>query len=214
MIPKRIIIVDDNPDICFTIAEICRSQGWIPVTCENHVELFKELETTNPDLFIVDYHLPEMDGVGVVTLIRKRYLTAPIIALTVEETEEVTKRFMEAGANDYALKPFRAIDLIARIKVHLKYRENSRFYIDKAKGIKQETLDRIVSCIAELGGLAKIEQIENGTGISQQSIYRYLKYMHDQEMIDAIYNYAKKAGRPKACYRLRTQESQNNSDSK
>jgi response regulator of citrate/malate metabolism len=204
---KCIIIVDDNPDICFTISEICRNEGWNPISCANRLELTERLESEKPNLFLVDYHLPGMDGVGIVRLIRQKYSTTPIIALTVEETESVLQRFMEAGANDYALKPFKAIDLISRIKVHLQYQEASSFYINKVKGIKQETLEIVLSCISRVDPADQVEQIAKESNISTQTVYRYLKYMQEEGLIEARYSYGEKMGRPKATYHLRHKDS-------
>ncbi|MDR1508998.1 MAG: response regulator [Synergistaceae bacterium] len=204
---KCIIIVDDDPDICFTISEICCNQGWNPISCTNHLELARRLETEKPNLFLVDYHLPEMDGVGIVRLIRQKCPTIPIIALTVEETVSVLQRFMEAGANDYALKPFKAMDLISRIKVHLQYQEASSFYINKVKGIKQETLAIVLSCISRVGPTEQVEQIAKETNISTQTVYRYLKYMQEEGLIETRYSYGGKMGRPKASYHLRHKDS-------
>lgn len=48
--------------------------------------------------------------------------------LTIEEKEQIVSRFMDAGADDYSLKPIKALDLISRIKVHLQYHEKSQYY--------------------------------------------------------------------------------------
>ena len=200
---KRIVIVDDNADIRYMVSEMCQIQGWEPVPCAGHVDVRALLESGKQvDLFVVDYHMPEVDGVELVRFIRSHMPRIPIIALTVEERESVLKRFMEAGANDYALKPIKVLDLFSRINVHLLHNEQIRHAFNDQKGISTVILRTVIDFLANQNEYVDISQIAKGVSISHRTIYRYLRHMQDTNMLDVCYDYGNKLGRPKTYYRL------------
>ena len=77
------------------------------------------------DLVIMDVGLPDMDGREAVKLLRKSGVRAPIIMLTGHDTDSDAILGLEAGANDYVVKPFRFAVLLARIRAHLRQHEQS-----------------------------------------------------------------------------------------
>jgi len=199
---KRIVIVDDNADIRYTVAEICKLEDWTVLAFENYRELEEFLKDKEADLFLVDYHLPEKDGIEVVRMIRKKNQSVPIIILTVEERGNVMKNAMMAGADDYALKPIKAVDLLSRLKVHLKHHETTQMYVENVKGINQETLEKIYHVLEENGKFMEIDEIVSQVAIADKSVYRYLKYMKSKGMLEIEQVYGEKAGRPKTRYKL------------
>lgn len=199
---KTILIWDDNKDILYTMEQICKFQKWRPLLAENSVQAQKFLRTSAIDLVIVDYHMPDMDGITAVKTIRKILPHLPIIVLTIEEREFVAERFMEAGADDYALKPIKAVDLIARIKVHLSYAEKSQYYDNTEKGIGSVTLKKLEDAMRELKEYKEIEELEEITGIKKKTLYRYLQYMQKEGQVDVQNSYGR-MGRPKLVYFLK-----------
>ena len=138
MVDKRVLIIDDDEDIRFTIMEICRSQQWIAREAADYQEAQTVMKEFSPDVILVDYHMPVHDGIWMTREIRKTDRNTSIIVLTIEEKESVVQRFFEAGADDYALKPVKAPDLIARIRLHFKLSEQKRFFKDARKGINEK----------------------------------------------------------------------------
>ena len=124
---KTILAIDDNRDILYTLEQIFNFQGWRPLLAAGYEEAEKYIKKEKIDLILVDYHMPGVDGISAVKEIRKKLPKVPIIVLTIEEEEHIVSRFMNAGANDYSLKPVKAVDLISRIKVHLQYHEKSQY---------------------------------------------------------------------------------------
>jgi DNA-binding response OmpR family regulator len=117
--PKKILLVDDEPEIL----EICRdyliASGYDVVTAKDGVQGLSAFRRERPDLIVLDLMLPEMDGLDVCRAIR-RDSNVPIIMLTarVEETDKLIG--LEIGADDYLTKPFSPRELVARVRVVLR----------------------------------------------------------------------------------------------
>lgn len=197
---KTILAIDDNPDILYTLEQIFKFQGWIPVLASGYAEAEEKIRKEKIDLILVDYHMPGMDGISTVREIRKKLPKTPIIVLTIEEEEAIVNRFMEAGADDYSLKPIKAIDLIARIKVHLQYHEKSQYYENHDKGISRVTLDKLENHMRPLDDFKDIDELEEITQIKKKTLYRYLQYLLKEGRIEQEYSYGE-MGRPRTLYR-------------
>ena len=102
---KTILAIDDNRDILYTLEQICRFQDWVPLLAAGYEEAERFIKNERIDLILVDYHMPGVDGITAVKKIRKKLPKTPIIVLTIEEKEQIVSRFMDAGADDYSLKP-------------------------------------------------------------------------------------------------------------
>ena len=202
---RQIVAVDDNEDILFTISAICKTKGYEVLPCESFSEVKKYIYRRDIDLFLVDYHLPGKDGVDVVRLIRSVNKTVPIMMLTVESSDAVAQKVKEAGANDYALKPIKALDFLSRIDLHLIQSQQQRFYADRSVGVSETTLNQILEVMEKQTEYLSAEEIANLAAISIKSIYRYLKYMEDHDMV-LMRNKFDKPGRPRILYLLRRGE--------
>lgn len=196
---KTILVIDDNKDILYTLEQICRFQGWTPLLADGYKKA-EPLLGRKVDLILVDYHMPGMDGISTVREIRKKHPKTPIIVLTIDEEEKIMSKFMEAGANDYSLKPIKAVDLISRIKVHLQYHEKSQYYENHDKGISRVTLEKIEGILRDIHEYTDIDVLEEKTQIKKKTLYRYLQYMVKEGMVEQEYSYGD-MGRPRTLYR-------------
>jgi len=154
---------------------------------------------------LVDFHMPRVDGIKAVQKLREIDNFVPIVVLTVDERQEIVDRFIKAGADDFALKPIRAPDLISRIKVHLKQKQRMHLTADPqdeyVKGISKETMDIIVKFLREARDFVTMSQISRETGLAYQTVHRYLQYLMDAKRIEIRQEYGKQ-GRPTQRYRL------------
>lgn len=138
-------------------------------------------------------------------MLKKISNNIPIIVLTIEENEKVAYEFMKAGASDFALKPIKALDIIARINVHLRLKETienvNKNINDYSKGISIETLEKIQNYMSGLSGYISINNISKNTGLAYQTVHRYLQYMIEKGKVEVNQSYGK-IGRPKQSYKF------------
>lgn len=200
---KTILAIDDNKDILYTIQQICNFQNWTPLLASSYKEAEKYLGNSRIDLILVDFHMPGMDGIAVVKAIRKKSVKVPIIVLTVEEKGSIMEKFMEAGADDYSLKPVKAVDLISRIKVHLQYHEKSRYYENNEKGISKITLQTIEAYLSKCEEFVDMDIIEENTKVKKKTLYRYLQFLMKEGRVESQYSYGD-MGRPRTCYKMKS----------
>jgi two-component system alkaline phosphatase synthesis response regulator PhoP len=117
--PKKILLVDDEPEILEICRDYLQASGFDVVTAKDGAQGLSAARREKPDLVVLDLMLPEMDGLDVCRTIR-RESNMPIIMLTarVEETDKLVG--LELGADDYMTKPFSPRELVARIKAVLR----------------------------------------------------------------------------------------------
>lgn len=198
-----ILVVDDNEGIRFTLSEICRYAGWNVLEAASGKEAVDVYKKINPDLVLLDYHLPNGDGINTTKMIRNDNQQIPIIILTVDERQEIADSFMAAGATDFALKPIKAPDLISRIRLNIKLskltEKQDNAVVDK--GIKQDTLMSIKQFLLHQREPATIDEIKTSLPIAYQTVHRYLNHLERKGEVEVIIQYGKK-GRPKNRYKL------------
>jgi DNA-binding response OmpR family regulator len=117
--PKKILLVDDEPEILEICRDYLKASGYDVVTARDGLQGFSSFRREKPDLVVLDWMMPEMDGIDVCRAIRREG-NVPIIMLTarVEETDKLIG--LELGADDYMTKPFSPRELVARVKVVLR----------------------------------------------------------------------------------------------
>jgi two-component system alkaline phosphatase synthesis response regulator PhoP len=119
---KKILVVEDEPDILQLVKHYLEKEGFIALTAKNGSEALKNVKEDNPDLVVLDLMLPEINGLEVCKRLRSTPATArlPIIMLTAKAEESDTIVGLELGADDYVTKPFSPNALIARVKALLR----------------------------------------------------------------------------------------------
>lgn len=115
----KILVVDDEHDIADLIEVYLQNENYTVFKFYSAREALACIETTELDLAILDIMMPEVNGFALCRKIRENY-TFPVIMLTAkdEETDKITG--LTLGADDYVTKPFRPLELIARVKAQLR----------------------------------------------------------------------------------------------
>lgn len=205
---KKILIIDDEEDIVYTIQEICKYSGYDTVTANNGIDGVKMCTEHNPNLVIVDYHMPGWDGLTTVRKIKSTNEAVAILVLTVDERQEISDKFIEVGATDFAIKPIKAPDLISRINVNLKINEMqlksiaSREQVFVEKGISAATLSVVLDFMKSQSEPMTIDDIALGVNLAYQTVHRYIHHLLDRSVIEVIPVYGQ-VGRPKNLYKCK-----------
>jgi OmpR family response regulator RpaB len=127
----KILVVDDEPNVCQILETRLRMVGYEVATAADGLAGLKTFGEVNPDLVILDLMLPQLDGYGVCEKLRSR-TSIPILMLSA--IDEVSQKIacLQLGADDFMVKPFSPKELIARIACLLRRR------VGKAQGRVQE----------------------------------------------------------------------------
>lgn len=161
---KKILVIDDNNDLRENTAEILDLAGYKTLTAENG-KLGVELAIKEkPDVIVCDIMMPELDGYGVLHLLRKNAITQniPFIFITAKTERGDFRKGMEMGADDYVTKPFDDIELLNAIEMRLK---------------KAEVLQQSYASTPQ--GLAQFVKDVKDTGL--------LKHLPDQYAVEAFH---------------------------
>ncbi|RGJ27586.1 response regulator [Fusobacterium varium] len=207
---NKILIIDDSKDIIFAISEFFLMKDWEVYTALSVEEALKIVSTKELNIIIIDYHMPYINGVLVVKLIRQMNENVPIIALTIEGVENIAEEFFLAGADDFAIKPIKVLDLYSRVNVHLNKKKvkNLSFetsttkkekYGDYKKGISVNTISLIENKMKQIDSYITIEEISEATGLASQTVNKYMNYLVEMKMVDLKIIYGK-IGRPRNEY--------------
>ena len=123
---KQILIVDDDPTLLEMLGEQLQlHEEFSTIGAASATEALGLAKEDHFDVIILDVGLPDMDGREVCRLMRRNGVTSPIIMLTGADTDADTILGLDAGANDYIIKPFRLGVLLARLRAHIRQHERS-----------------------------------------------------------------------------------------
>lgn len=115
----KILVVDDDLALSDVLAFAIRRAGFEVANAHDGISAVEQFSKERPDLIVLDWGLPRMDGLEVCTRIRNES-DVPIIMLTVRDTDDNVIAALEAGADEYIIKPFSPRQLIARIRALLR----------------------------------------------------------------------------------------------
>lgn len=119
---ESILVVDDEKIITDLTSMVLSSRGFSVEAVSNGREALERAETMRPALVLLDYMMPELDGMQVLHALRSRYPDTYVVMFTGKGSEELAVELMKAGASDYLRKPFNNQDLVDRIENVLRIR--------------------------------------------------------------------------------------------
>jgi len=115
-----ILLIDDDADILKVLTANLNFHGFRVIAAESWKEGCKAFASCQPDLLLLDVMLPDGDGFDICRVFRKEYPLLPIIMLTAKDKISDKVMCFDGGADDYVVKPFETLELIARIKACLR----------------------------------------------------------------------------------------------
>lgn len=119
MNPASILVVDDEPQIRRVMRATLSTHGYVLTEAKTGEEAVESVRKERPDLILLDVNMPGMGGIEAAREIREM-CDAPIIMLTVRNAERDKVQALDAGADDYVVKPFGIEELLARIRAALR----------------------------------------------------------------------------------------------
>ncbi len=121
----KILIADDDPDIRDVLKLTLSEENYEVIEAENGEDALKAIHAKTPDIVLLDYQMPILNGREVCSLIKKDLLLRHLPIIMVTGKGEVTDKIggIEAGADDYIVKPFEPKELLARIRMILRRTE-------------------------------------------------------------------------------------------
>lgn len=117
--PERILVVEDDDALRETLAHTLRTVCREVRTAATVAEAFREATQSQPDLIVLDLGLPDGDGAELVTRLRA-VTDVPVIVLSGRDSEESKVALLDAGADDFLIKPCGAAELLARVRGQLR----------------------------------------------------------------------------------------------
>jgi len=117
-VKKRIMIVDDDADTLALMEKILANEGFELVKVSNATEVGLKAAQMNPDLILLDFLMPEVNGFEVSKALRENEMTRsiPIMAVTCLNKERDIERIFECGADEYLAKPFKVDALLEKVR--------------------------------------------------------------------------------------------------
>ena len=116
LVNMHILIVEDEEKLANAVRKGLESEGYLVTVASTGEEGFFLISNQNFDVLVLDVMLPGRDGVEILTAVRKRDLSVPVLFLTSKDSVDDRVRGLEAGADDYLVKPFAFSELLARIR--------------------------------------------------------------------------------------------------
>ena len=123
--PNKILIVDDEPFNLDLLEQELEDQNYTIERANDGAEALDKVPVFQPDLILLDYMMPKMNGLEVLRRLREDalYKSIPVILLTAKATQEDKVRGLDAGADDYVIKPFDSFELLARVRAMMRIKQ-------------------------------------------------------------------------------------------
>jgi DNA-binding response OmpR family regulator len=122
MAGKRVLLVDDDPEICRFLAMLLEIEGYQPLVATGAEEALASCADEQPAAILVDVAMPDVDGLELCTLLRRRGVVCPILVVSARPGHELTRKAIEAGADEFIRKPFDNAELLARLRARIEAR--------------------------------------------------------------------------------------------
>ena len=122
MIRPTVLLVEDEPAQRELLAYNLEAEGFDVITADNGEDGLILVDENDPDLIVLDWMMPQLSGIEVCRRLKSNSKTRhiPVIMLSARAEEVDRVRGLETGADDYVIKPYSVIELMARVKAHLR----------------------------------------------------------------------------------------------
>jgi len=174
----KIVSIDDNENNLLLIEAFCQELGIDITSFNNPLDGLLYVLSNPVDMIVIDYMMPELNGLEFIKEFRKNNQTIPIIMITAANEEDIHHSAFLAGANDFLAKPVNAVLFKARVNNLLKLYQNTLLIEDKAKLLEEEVkkatqdlIHREHETLNILGKTAEFKDPETGAHVSRVAHY-------------------------------------------
>lgn len=141
----RILVVEDEPKVARALQEGLQAEEYEVTVARTGEDGFFLANSRSFDLIVLDLMLPGRDGIEILATLRKRGLSTPVLVLTARDAIEDRVTGLDAGADDYLVKPFAFPELLARIRALLRRGKTDNTTFLKAGGLEIDVVRRAVT---------------------------------------------------------------------
>lgn len=195
----KILIVEDDKNISFTLTIFLENSGFEIVTAQNGKEAISILESNQEiNMIITDINMPVMDGISFCKYLRMKpeYNFMPVLILTARTDTDTKYMSFNAGTDDFITKPFDPIELLLRVNALIRRSLKAQNISSKPDKSKKEFYDRFASNTdIEING----KKVNFTSKEFDFFYYLYInngRYVTSEELLDNVMGYPKKTGNP------------------
>src|SRR3972149_9686550 len=141
----KILIVDDDPALVDFLKLLPDSEGYETYEATDGAMALEEIARVSPEVVLLDYMMPDMDGLDVLHNVSKNFTSSFVVMLTGKGSEEVAVQCMKEGAVDYVIKPFDNDRLLSAVRNAFGYRET-----ELQKRVLTRELQQLLARVTEL----------------------------------------------------------------
>ena len=179
----RILIIEDEEQLCRSMAEGLRMDGYETDTCFDGEEGLELCMTENYDLILLDLNLPGIDGLEILRQFRTFNTNTPVLILSARVQIQDKVEGLDLGANDYLTKPFHLDELAARIRSLTLRRFTQSDIVLTCGKLSFDTKARIASVDSEALSLTRKE-----TGILEYLMFNQGRPVSQEELIEHVWD--------------------------
>ena len=179
----RLLIVEDEKQICDTVAKSLYAAGYEVDTCYDGEEAFECILAENYDLIVLDLNLPGMDGMEILKELRQRNEETKVLILSARGQIVDKVEGLDAGANDYMEKPFHLQELEARIRSLTRRKFVQKDICLECGDIRFDTIKREVYA---KGNKVSLTRKENG--ILEYMLFNIGRPVSQEELIEHVWD--------------------------
>ncbi|MDY4096827.1 MAG: response regulator transcription factor [Lachnospiraceae bacterium] len=198
----RILLAEDEKDLNEVIVKTLEKNGYSVDSCLDGREALYYLENTEYDAAILDIMMPGMSGIEVLKAIRSRGSTLPVLFLTARDSVSQRVEGLDAGADDYLVKPFAFDELLARIRVLLRKKSGSAQNLYQLANLKVDLTshsvfrgDTPILLSAKEFSILEYMILNQGIVLSREKIEEHIwnyDYQGGSNLVDVYIRYLRK----------------------
>lgn len=179
----NVLLVDDQPQNLKLLSDLLEEQGYEVQQAINGAIALQAISASSPDLILLDIHMPQMDGYTLCQLIKADTKTAdiPVIFVSAIDASWDKVKAFSAGGCDYITKPFKVVEVLARVENHLKIQQ-----LQKALTAQNVKLQQAIQELQRLAAIDEITQVASRRRFDAYLLECWQRAEHNKESLTLL----------------------------